>query len=220
MRWFVDLYGSEGEDSGDEDEAEEQETGTEEGPETKTLTAQELEAIAARASGRASRKATKDLAKEFGFESVSAMKEFVAAQKQAQDEARSDEEKAKSEAEQARQAAAEERTKLRTERLDLEVQRGIVSQGITDQKKLDRISALVRAELDTELEEDEWPDGVIDAISAIKADMPELFSSAKVPPGSGDGGARGSSTKDEQQEEEERWSQEYAAKGLGIPGSG
>ena len=213
MRRFIDLYGAE-EEEGSNDEAEVEEETEEETPEPRTVTASELETIAARAAGRGSRKATKDLAKELGFESVAAMKDFVAEQKKARDEARSEDEKVREAAAQAAKEAAEERNRLRTERLQLAIQRGIVATGITDERKLNRITALVREDLDPELDEEEWSEGVSEAIGAIRKDMPELFTPPKTIPGSGDGGARGSSTRDETKTKEEQWEAEFRRKGM------
>ena len=216
---YIDLYGSEGEEGSEEEAGNGEEEGKEKEPETRTLTAAELESVAARAAGRGSRKATKELAKELGFDSVAAMKDFVGAQKKAQDEAKSDDEKAKEETATEAAGLAEDRALVRTERLDLAIQRAIVATGISEQKKLDRIAALIRDELDPDLEPDDWDEGVKVAIETLKEEWPELFTPAKTDHGSGDGGAGGSSTKDETEEEEKRWSKEYAAKGLGVPGT-
>lgn len=209
---LIDMYGAEGEEA--EEEKVEGEVSEEEEPETRELTAKEVEAMLARASGRGERRAIKRLAKELGFGGVGEMKEFVASQKEAADAAKSDEQKRLEAADKKSARAEAEAGKLQDDRLMVAVERAIVREGVTEQKKLDRLATLVWAELDDELEEEEWPDAITEAVSTIKADMEEMFTGRK-PSGSGDGGAEGpSKPQGEQDREEKQWEEEYRRKGL------
>lgn len=210
---LIDLYGAEDEETSEEKGSEEE--GSEEGePQARTIPADELEAMLARASGRGERKATKRLAKELGFDSVAAMKDFVAQEKQAADDAKTEEQKRLEEADKRERAAAAEEEKLRDERLMVKIERALVAEGVTEEKRLDRLATLVWSELEDELEEDEWAEAIDTAVTALKTDMAESFTGRKVT-GTGDGGAEGPSTPgDETTKQEEGWEREYQKKGL------
>lgn len=186
-------------------------------PEPRTLTAKELEAITARAADRSSRKATKDLAKELGFESVAEMKAWAEAQRKAEKDAMDDKDRAIAEAEEAKRSTEALRASLASDRLDTEILRAVVAEGVADKKKQDRIAAMVRLDLDADLvnDEDGWEEGIAAALSAVKEDTPELFATKAAGHGSGDGGARGKS-KDEPDPEaaKKKLQDEFAGRGL------
>jgi len=217
----VPLWGSDGSDEGSS-EGEGGEEGREESKEeSRTLTSAELEAMTARAASRGSRKGVKSLRDELGFESVDEMKAFVEAKRKADLEAQSEEEKATKAAADAVKAAEAEKIAASALRRQLVVERQIVRAGVTDEKKTERIATLLHADLDSDLEPDEYADAVDTAIEGLKADMPELFATKKVA-GSGDGGARGDSEgeTDDDADREKALIAEYAARGLRIPASG
>lgn len=220
------LWGSDGEgEEGEGEEEGEESSGEESKPETRTLTSEELEAMTSRAASRAGRSATKKLREELGFESVDDLKAFIAERKKADEEAQTEQEKATAEAAEETAKLATERGAVANERLSLAIERQIVRSGVSDDQKTSRISTMVRAELEADLEEEDWTTAITEAIEAIKGDMPEAFTGKKSP-GSGDGGGQGpSSDKEkaakEQAAKEAQWAAEYAARGFhpigGVP---
>jgi hypothetical protein len=212
---LVRLYGAEEE----EEEEEEEETPPTPDPE-RTLTAKELDAIIGRATDRASRKAGKELAKELGFENLGELKTWAASQRKAESDAMDEKDRALKEAEEEKKQAAALRSSLASDRLDLAIERAVVAEGVIDQKKLDRISAMVRIDLDPDLvnDENDWEEAIAEALSSVKEDTPELFAqkAGSAGHGSGDGGARGDSKKDEDKEAERQKAieDEYAKRGL------
>lgn len=183
-------------------EGEEEEEGTEEeSPETKptsrTLTGEELEQMTARAADKAKRKQLRDLASEMGFANAGELKAFVESKKTADQESLDEQTKAVQEAERTRKEFEARTSALLSEKLDLAIARKVIGAGVSDSKRIDRISALIKLDLDPELIEDEesWEEAIVATLAAAKADVPELF--GKTSQGSGDGGARGPSTDDE-----------------------
>lgn len=218
-RLFRVLWGSEeegeGEDGGDGGDPPEPPNE----PEPRTLTAKELEAITARSADRASRKATKDLAKEFGFESVADLKAWAEAQRKAEKDAMDDKDRALAEAAEATRAAEALRSSLASDRLDTEIIRAVLAEGVTDKKKQNRIAVLVRTDLDSDLvnDEDAWEEAITEALSSVKEDTPELFAAAKAGGhGSGDGGARGGSAPkpDDEAAAQKKLQDEFEKRGL------
>jgi hypothetical protein len=197
------------EDGGSQDE------GTEEVPESKSYTVDEINAMTARAADRASRTASKKLAQDLGYESVTGMKEAVTKQREAAENAKSEEQKRLDEIE-AREAAAIERDRVSLAReRQASIKLAISSEGITDQKRAARILSMVQTEVGPDVESDDLEEAVAEALVGIKADVPELFAAASGH-GSGDGGSSGRSTDedtDEDQEQEERFEEEHRQKG-------
>lgn len=215
----VPLWGADGSDEGEEGsegEGSQEESSTEES--TRTLTSAELEAMTARAASRGSRKAVKTLRDELGFESVDEMKAFIQAKREAEQEALSDQEKATKAAEAKALEAEAEKNAASALRRSVLIERQIVRAGVTDEKKTERIATLVHAELDPDLDSDEWNEAMVTAVASLEKDMPELFA-GKRPAGSGDGGAQGESIHetDDDADREKALIAEYAARGLRIP---
>ncbi len=215
------LWGAEGDEGGEEageESGSEQEPNPTATPTTRELTAEEIENMTARAADRSARKTKKDLAKEYGFDNVSSFEEWVKSQREAEREAMDEKDRAVAEAEQARQQAEALRNNLASERLDLAIERQVVATGITDTKKLQRVAALVRLDLDSDIinEEDVWDESITAALSAVKEDTPELFGATGSNFGSGDGGARGKPTPDDDPEAEQRkkFEKQFADKGM------
>lgn len=211
------LFGADGEgDEGEEPEGDSSGSDDGSGDNTRSLTTDELEKMTARAADRASRRATKALAEELGFETVGQLKEWASETKEAQEEAKSEDEKAREELARRTAEAEKAQRQLRTQRLSVEIDKAIVRAGVTDEKKLDRLQTLVYAEVAESDDEDAWVSEIEEALDGLKTDMPELFSGKKSH-GSGDGGSRGpagSDDSDESEEEEEAWRDEYARKGM------
>lgn len=218
MRYrLLRLYGADGNDEAEGDKGDKGEKKEE--IKSQTLTADELTKIAARAADRASRKAGKKLAEELGFESVSAMKESVAKQKAIDDEAKSDADKAaeKLATDQAETTASG--AKVAAERLELQIKLAIVGTGVTDSKKLERLSTLVSAEIEDVGEEDGWAAQIAESVEGLQSDVPELFGKSSKSRGSGDGGASGESEekpdeKESEKKQEEGWRDEYKRRGM------
>lgn len=207
---------------GAEEEGEEEEEATPPTPPeppTRELTAEEIEKMTARAADRSARKARKDLATELGFEDYSKFQTWVKAQRDAEKEALDDKDRAIQEAKDAKAAAEALLNNLASERLDLAIQRQVLGAGVSDAKKVQRVAALVRLDLDADLINDEeaWEEAVTEALTSVKEDAPELFG---VPGpqghGSGDGGARGRSTSEPDTEAEriKKLEKEFADRGL------
>lgn len=223
-RWLFPFWGAEEDDDGDEGgegdgPAGENQPGIDPPPSTRELTAEEIENMTARAADRASRKARKDLAAEFGFESQSDMKDYLRAKTEADKEAMDEKDRAIAEAEEARREAEALRSNLASDRLDTAVLRHVVSAGVSDEKKLSRITALVRLDLDEDVVNDEesWEEAITEALSSVKEDTPELFGgSGAKGHGSGDGGARGDSTTDPDTdaERDKKYTEQFEGKGL------
>jgi hypothetical protein len=200
----------------DGDPADEVDPQIVEQPSTKTMTAEEIEKMTARAADRASRKARKDLASELGFDDLNAMKDFVGAQQEATKEAMDEQTKAIQGAKESQREYEALKSNLASDRLDVAVQAQVLAAG-ADPKKVSRVAALVRTELDPDVvnEEDTWGEVITDALSSVKEDIPELFAGTKGF-GSGDGGAKGKSAppEDEDAALKEKFSKQFAAKGL------
>lgn len=179
------------------------------------VTADELEAIAAKASNRASRAANKQLAEELGFESIGAMKEWVATYREEQNKQKSEAERQLEEAIRVKTEAESMKSQLRTERLDVAVRRALVNSNISS-KRLEKAVILVNSELSQDdLEDDEnWTNAITAAVTAVKNDMPELWGTKSF--GSGDGGTQGGSTKDAEAEQTERIMQGLARRGYTV----
>lgn len=188
-------------------------------PSTKELTAEEIEKMTARSADRAARKARKELAADLGFDDLNAFKDWVKTQKDAEKEAMDEQTRAIQEAEEAKREAEALRNNLVSDRLDLAVQRHVVGAGIADPKKVQRVTALVRLDLDPDIVNDEesWDEAITEALTSVREDTPELFA-APGPNGfgSGDGGARGGSAPkgDEEAENRKRLEKEFADRGL------
>jgi transposase-like protein len=219
MNWteFPLLFGAA--DGEDTDDSPDLDTGGE-STTVRTLSAEEIDSMVARASSRGSRKAMKDLASELGFDTAGALKEWVSEQREKADAAKSEEQRVLEEARAASQDAAQQRRELANERLALRIERAVIRAGVSDPKKSSRIATLVKADINSEIDLDEddaaWDTPIADAIESVKSDAPELFNQ-RAGFGSGDGGATGGSTADDEEQtraaQEEQWTKEYAAKG-------
>ena len=188
-------------------------------PEVREISQSELDKMTARAADKAVRKARREMASDMGFENLGNLKEFVEG-KQAADEAATDEQtKALQEAERSKKESEAATSALAEKSLNLTISMQVVAAGVADEKKVQRIAALVREDLDSDLlsDEDGWDEAVGSALHDLQEDMPELFIKAGV--GSGDGGAHGKSTEVLTEEEKVAASEkvlrdEYEAKGL------
>lgn len=217
IRKYLLLWGAEDDD--ESGEGEEPQIVTE--PSTKELTAEEIEKMTARAADRSARKARKSLAEELGFEDLNTFKDWVTAQREAEKEAMDSQSRAIQEAEEAKREAEALRNNLVSDRLDLAVQRLVVASGVSEEKKLQRVAALVRLDLDPDIvnDEDSWDEAITEALTSVKEDAPELFGvSGQSGHGTADGGARGPSTPEPDTEAEYRkkLEKEYADRGF-IP---
>lgn len=185
---------------GAEDDEEVTEESEEKSPETKdtsrTLTSDELEQMTARAADKAKRKQLRDLASEFGFSNAAELKAFVESKKTADQDALDEQTKAVQEAERTRKEYEAKQSVLVERELELAITRQVIAAGVSDSKRIDRITALIKLDLDPELIEDEesWDETIAATLTAARTDVPELF--GKASQGSGDGGARGPSTED------------------------
>lgn len=185
----------------------------------RTLSADEIDAMVARAASRGSRKAMKDLASELGFDSAGSLKEWVAGQQQAAEAQKTEEQKVLEQARRASQEAEETKRVLARQRLDLSIERAVLRAGVADEKKSSRIATLVKADIDDEIDlsdEAVWLDAITVALESVKSDAPELFNH-RAGFGSGDGGATGGSATDDDKHlratQEEEWDKEFASKG-------
>lgn len=185
----------------------------------RTLSADEIDAMVARAASRGSRKAMKDLASELGFDSAGSLKEWVAGQQQAAEAQKTEEQKVLEQARRASQEAEETKRVLARQRLDLSIERAVLRAGVADEKKSSRIATLVKADIDDEIDlsdEAVWQDAITVALESVKSDAPELFNH-RAGFGSGDGGATGGSATDDDKQlratQEEEWDKEFASKG-------
>jgi hypothetical protein len=206
----VPLFGAEGDDDagdGDESENDSQE-------ESRSLTSTELEKMTARAASRGSRKALKDLKSELGFDDMDALKGFIIEKREADDAAQSDQDKAVAEFEDLKSSTRDALSEAKGIRLDATIERAIIRAGVIDDKKAARISTLVHADLDTDLDAEDLAEALSTAIEGLKTDMPELFVISGT--GSGDGGSKGSSQgdSDEDADREKKILAEYARRGL------
>lgn len=214
-KYLFPFWGAE--DEGDDPEGDPPET---QPSPTRQLSGEEIEKMTARAADRSARKARKDLAEELGFEDLNSFKGWVEAQRTAEKEAMDERSRAIQEAQEAKAQAEALRNNLASERLDLAVRRFVVGAGITEDKKMQRVAALVRLDLDPDLVNDEggWDEAIAEALTSVKEDAPELFAgSGPSGFGSGDGGARGSSKPPEPDKEAEtrkKLEREFADRGL------
>ncbi len=220
IRKYLLLWGAEeSDDDGNQNQDGDGDQIVEE-PSTKELTAEEIEKMTARAADRSARKARKNLAEELGFDDLNTFKDWVTSQREAEKEAMDEQSRAIQEAEEAKREADALRNNLVSDRLDLAVQRHVIASGVTEEKKLQRVTALVRLDLDPDIVNDEetWDEAITEALTAVKEDTPELFGASSQSYGSGDGGARGGSVKEEDKEAENRkkLEKEFADRGL-IP---
>jgi len=214
------LYGAEGEgDEGSEKGSEEEGSKKEADDEgTKTLTAAELEAMTARSADRASRTATKALAKELGFEKLSDMKKWATEAKEAEAASKSESEQASAQLVEDQATLSASKRAVAQDQLNVKIERAIVRSGVTDDKKLDRLLTLVVADIGDDIDEEDWADAITSAVEGLKTDVPELFAGAK-PHGSGDGGAKGDSTDDDddadaEAKQDKAWADEYTGRGM------
>ena len=212
------LWGSEGEgeEGAEGAEGQAEESGSEEADETRSITTKDLEAMTARAADKASRKTRRELASDLGFDNMAGLKDFVDAQKAAQDEATDEQTKALQEAERSKKEYDAGKSDLVEQKLQLQISMAVVGAGLADPKKVQRVAALVRDDLDEDiLDEEDWSGAVADALKELQGDMPELF--AKSGLGSGDGGAQGQSTEtpeEEAAEKEKQLIKSFEDKGL------
>lgn len=222
IRWkhlFHALWGAEEEEEDPELEGDESEEEEEDEPQARSLTSKELDAIVGRAVDRSNRKITRDLAKSFGFENAGEMKDWISKTRQAEIDAMDEGERKVAEAAEKTRSAAALESSLASDRLDVAVLSAVVSEGVVDKKRQDRIAALVRLDLDPDLvndDQDEWADAIANALELVKSDTPELFTKAKVNHGSGDGGARGKSEKEQDKAaaQEKQLTDKYLGQGL------
>lgn len=192
MKRLFLLWGNE--DGEEEETTEEVEETTEE--ETKSITTKELEQMTARAADKATRKAKRELASTLGFDNMAGLTEFITTQKASIDEATDEQTKAVQEAERKSKEFDARMSDIAERELLLSISQAVVGAGVADPKKVQRVSALVRDDLEPDvLDEDDYSGAVGDALQALREDMPELF--AKSSTGSGDGGAHGKSTDDD-----------------------
>lgn len=212
------LWGSEGDDDEGAEGAEGQteESGSEGDDETRTITTKDLEAMTARAADKATRKAKRELASTLGFDNAAGLQEFVETQKAAQDEATDEQTKVLQEAERSKKEYEAGKSDLSEQKLQLSISMAVVSAGLSDPKKVQRVAALVRDDLDEDvLDEDDWSGAVAEALKELQGDMPELF--VKSGHGSGDGGAQGGSTQTDEEKaaaEEKQLIESYEKQGL------
>ena len=206
----VPLWGAEGDD--DTDDSDDSDSGSQQ--ETRVLTSEELEKMTARAASRGSRKALKDLKEELGFTDMDALKSFILETKKVEEASQSEQDKALIELEELKASARDALSMAKGQALDATIERQIIRAGITDDKRASRISTLIHADLDTDLEAEELAEALSAAIEGLKSDMPELFVTPGV--GSGDGGSKGSSKGDDDKgaDQEKKWEAEYARRGL------
>ncbi len=219
IRRLFPLWGAEDDGEDDGGEGGESTPTPEEKPEVREISQSELDKMTARAADKAVRKARREFASDMGFENLGNLKEFVEGKQAADDAATDEQTKALQEAERSKKESAAAMSALADKSLNLTISMQVVAAGVADQKKVQRIAALVRDDLDSDLlsDEDGWDEAVGSALHDLKEDMPELFIKAGV--GSGDGGAHGKSTEELTEEEKEAASQkqlveEYEAKGL------
>ena len=170
-------------------------------PSTRNMTADEIEKMTARSADRASRSAVKNLAKDFGFDGAGEMKDWVKTQREAETDALDDQEKATQDALRSKKECEAQKSDLVSDRLGIAVEKQVLAAQVSEPKKVSRIAALVRMDLDPDIlsTEDDWKEAITEALSSVKDDTPELFAASKGF-GSGDGGAQGDSTKDEDKE--------------------
>jgi hypothetical protein len=211
------LWGSEGEgEEGEEGEENKAEESGSEADESRTITNKELTEMAARAADKASRKTKKELASSLGFDNMAGLQEFVETQKTALDADKDEQTKALQEAERSKKEFEAGNADIAERRLLLDISMEVVGAGLADPKKVQRVTALVRDDLDEDiLDEEDWSGAVADALKELQGDMPELF--AKSGFGSGDGGSSGKSTQTDEEKAAEKDKQlidEYKAKGL------
>jgi hypothetical protein len=209
------LWGSEGEGESEETAAEETTEESTSEDESRTITTKELEAMTARAADKAQRKAKRELASTLGFENMAGLQEFVESQKAAQDAATDEQTKALQEAERSKKEYEAGKSDLAEQKLQLEISMAVVAAGLADPRKVQRVTALVRDDLDEDiLDEEDWSGAVADALKELQGDMPELF--AKSGFGSGDGGSKGKSTDDDDDEaaKEKQLIESYEKQGL------
>lgn len=213
------LWGADDDGDGDGDGDGEPTSTPESKPEVREISQDELDKMTARAADKAVRKARREMASEMGFDNLGGLKEFVEG-KQAADEAATDEQtKVLQEAERSKKENQAATSALAEKSLGLTISMQVVAAGVADQKKVQRIAALVREDLDSDLlnDEDGWIEAVASALHELQDDMPELFIRAGT--GSGDGGAHGESTTELTEEEKVAASEkvlrdEYESKGL------
>jgi len=211
LLWGADDEGSDdGDDGGDP-------TGTPDPtPEVREITQGELDKMAARAADKASRKARRDIASDMGFENLGNLKEFVEGKKAADDAATDEQTKVLQEAERSKKENEAATSALAEKSLALTISMQVVAAGVADQKKVQRIAALVRDDLDSEVlsDEEDWDEVVGSALQELQTDMPELFVKSGV--GSGDGGAHGDSVTDEDKDaaRQKELREEYEKQGL------
>jgi hypothetical protein len=194
------LWGSEGEgeEGAEGAEGQTEESGSKESEETRTITNKDLEAMTARAADKATRKAKKDLVSTLGFDNTASLQEFIETQKAAQDAATDEQTKALQEAERSKKEYDAGMSDLAEQRLQLSISQAVVGAGLADPKKVQRVAALVRDDLDEDiLDEEDWSGAVADALKELQGDMPELF--VKSGFGSGDGGSQGGSTQTDEE---------------------
>lgn len=209
-KWFL-LWGAEDEEDGEETEEESPETK----PTSRTLTGEELEQMTARAADKAKRKQLRDLASELGFSNAGELKAFVESKKTADQESLDEQTKAVQEAERTRKEFEARTSALLSEKLDLAIARKVIGAGVSEPKRIDRITALIKLDLDPELIEDEesWEEAIAATLTAARTDVPELFGKPSV--GSGDGGSRGPSTdgEDDADKKKKQLEEEYTNAG-------
>jgi hypothetical protein len=212
--WPFALWGGDGSDESDGDEG----SASEEEPELITMTREEVDAIAAKAASRATRKANKSFVSDMGFASQDEMRSYLGAAREREASEATEAERIQQELESERASLASDRLSVAAERIGLTIDRSIILAGVTDEAKSKRIHTLVRAELGNDVEVDEGLfDDVADALGKIQADLPDLFApSGKRSFGSSDAGADDHDVDDEEKRRQEReagWEKEYRSRG-------
>lgn len=211
MTRYIRLWGAEGDDENDTDD-----TSSDSGDDTATrvLTEEEINKMVTRAADRGSRKAAKALAQDLGFETVGEAKTWFAEQRAAEEADKSEEAKV---LEEARKATAESealQARMRADRLSLRIDREVLRAGIVDEKRAARIATLVKADLDSDIDEDDWSDSISTLLGEMKEETPELFGKS-ASHGSGDGGASGDTgTSTDQEKLEQQIADEYKSMGF------
>ena len=96
-------------------------------PSTRNMTADEIEKMTARSADRASRKAVKSLAEEFGFEGIGQLKDWVTTQREAETDALDEQEKATQDAVRSKKEYEAQKSDLVSDRLDIAVEKQVLA---------------------------------------------------------------------------------------------
>ena len=137
---------------------------------SKTVTSEEMARIAAREKEEGRRAAQRELAEQLGV-SVEEAKQIISNHRTAEEQNKTEAQREKEAAAAERAAAAQEKAAAAEERHRARIERSIMLAGVTDEKRIERISRL----LDVEVGAD--PDAVSSAVATLKEEMPEIFGS-------------------------------------------